>query len=79
MISLPRNQSLPRRASAEEIPQRQMRLRETRLHDRQVWQAARLRLLWDHRRLLLVPLRLDLWPRACSRFCFLALTFRLLN
>ena len=29
-----------------------MRLQETRLHDRQVWQAERLRLLWDHRRLL---------------------------
>ncbi len=36
----------------EEIPQRQIRLQETRLHDRQVWQAERLRLLWDHRRLL---------------------------
>jgi capsule polysaccharide export protein KpsE/RkpR len=41
----------------EEIPQQQIRLQQTRLHeirlhDRQVWQAERLRLLWDRRRLL---------------------------
>lgn len=36
----------------EEIPQQQIRLQETRLHERQVWQAERLRLLWNRRRLL---------------------------
>jgi len=36
----------------EEIPQQQIRLQQIRLHDRQVWQAERLRLLWDHRRQL---------------------------
>jgi capsule polysaccharide export protein KpsE/RkpR len=37
----------------QKIPLQDIRLREIRLHDRQVWQAARLRLLWDHRSLLL--------------------------
>ena len=35
----------------QKIPLQEIRLREIRLHDRQVWQAERLRLLWDHRQL----------------------------
>jgi hypothetical protein len=41
----------PDELALEEIPQ-QIRLQESRLRDRQVLQAERLRLLWDHRRLL---------------------------
>jgi capsule polysaccharide export protein KpsE/RkpR len=57
MISVATQSEPPDELVLDEIPQQQIRLQETRLHetrlhDRQVWQAERLRLLWDHRRLL---------------------------
>ena len=58
MISVATQEEPPRDELAlEEIPQQQIRLQESRSHeihlrDRHVWQAERLRLLWDHRGLL---------------------------